>query len=299
MSASAVRTEAPGGAFVSDYTIDATTLEVRKGADLADAYWFWDDTAGYEQRTGSDANLNRFCSADLAAKSAFWDPDTRTGYNGRIFMNGEEAAEGRAFAHLVTGREHGTAWELPALGNFAWENALAAPGAGRATVVVGTDDVNPPRRGLRVHRRQAAGRHADRARRPERGVAVRDQGRGRSQREPNAGHQRREPALLAPRLRGRDGLDRRGPSGGVHRQRGDHLPPARGRRMGSDAPERLLLRHDRSLRHDGRRQLAPVAASVPGRGQPGRGRHDRGRRRGHGPAPDRWTTSRSTGRGTS
>jgi hypothetical protein len=132
-----------GGAFVSDYTIDAATLEVRKGSDLADAYWFWNDTAGYEQRTGSDANLNRFCSADLAAKSAFWDPDTRTGYNGRIFMNGEEAAEGRAFAHLVTGREHGTAWELPALGNFAWENALAAPGAGRATVVVGTDDVNP------------------------------------------------------------------------------------------------------------------------------------------------------------
>ncbi len=26
-----------GGAFVSDYTIDATTLEVRKGSDLADA----------------------------------------------------------------------------------------------------------------------------------------------------------------------------------------------------------------------------------------------------------------------
>ena len=95
-----------------------------KGSDLADAYWFWDDAAGYEQRTGSEANFNRFCSADLAAKSAFWDPDTRTGYNGRIFMNGEEAAEGRAFAHVVTGREHGTGWELPALGNFAWENAV-------------------------------------------------------------------------------------------------------------------------------------------------------------------------------
>jgi hypothetical protein len=133
-----------GGAFVSDYTIDATTLEVREGSDLDTLAWFWNDVQdAYEQRTGSAANFNRFCSADLAAKSAFWDPHTRTGYNGRIFLNGEEAAEGRAFAHLVTGREHGTAWELPALGNFAWENALAAPGAGRTTVVVGTDDVNP------------------------------------------------------------------------------------------------------------------------------------------------------------
>jgi hypothetical protein len=133
-----------GGAIVSDYTVDAATLEVRNGADLDDEAWFWNDVdAAYEQRTGSDANFNRFCSADLAAKSAFWDPQTRTGYNGRLFMDGEEAAEGRAFAHAVTGREHGTAWELPALGRFAWENALAAPGAGHATVVVGTDDVNP------------------------------------------------------------------------------------------------------------------------------------------------------------
>jgi hypothetical protein len=107
-----------GGAFVSDYTIDAATFEVRKGADLADEAWFWNDVDDlYEQRTGSAANFSRFCSADLAAKSAFWDPATRTGYNGRIFMTGEEVAEGRAFAHLVTGREHRTAWELPGLGN--------------------------------------------------------------------------------------------------------------------------------------------------------------------------------------
>lgn len=132
-----------GGAFVSEWSIDATDFEVASGRDLIRTAYFWNGS-GYETRTGAGANLNRFCSADLPAKSAFWDPRSRTGYNGRIFMNGEEAGdEGRAFAHIVTGRDKGTSWELPYLGKFSWENSVASPAGGQTTVVIGLDDSTP------------------------------------------------------------------------------------------------------------------------------------------------------------
>jgi secreted PhoX family phosphatase len=132
-----------GGAFVSEWSIEAGSLEVESGKDLMRTVYFWNGSA-YETRTGAAANLNRFCSADLPTKSAFWDPRSRTGYNGRIFMNGEEAGdEGRAFAHLITGRDKGTSYELPYLGKFSWENSVAAPGSGQTTVVIGLDDSTP------------------------------------------------------------------------------------------------------------------------------------------------------------
>jgi hypothetical protein len=81
--------------------------------------------------------MSRLCSASLAPISAFYDPHSRRGYKGRIFMNGEEkGAEGRAFAHLLDG----TSYELPWLGKFSWENSVPHPYAGRKTVVVGLDD---------------------------------------------------------------------------------------------------------------------------------------------------------------
>ena len=62
------------------------------------------------------------------------------GYNGPLFLDGEEVGnEGRAFAHA----EGGISWELPSLGKYSFENAVANPSTGRATVVVGTDDTSP------------------------------------------------------------------------------------------------------------------------------------------------------------
>jgi secreted PhoX family phosphatase len=58
-------------------------------------------------------------------------------------MDGEEDgsdAKGRGFAHVV---ETGISYDLPSLGRFAYENALAHPNTGDATVVVGTDDSTP------------------------------------------------------------------------------------------------------------------------------------------------------------
>jgi hypothetical protein len=52
-------------------------------------------------------------------------------------MNGEEkGVEGRAFAHGLDG----SSWELPWLGKFSWENALANWGTGDTTIVAGNDD---------------------------------------------------------------------------------------------------------------------------------------------------------------
>lgn len=100
----------------------------------------WDRTIPGYKPAAMGVAFSRFCSADLAPLSAFWDATSSTGYNGRLLLNGEETgAEGRAFAHGMDG----TSWELPRLGKTSWENAVAAPASGLKTVVVGTDDSTP------------------------------------------------------------------------------------------------------------------------------------------------------------
>ena len=76
--------------------------------------------------------------------TAFFNPVSGLGYaGGRIFMNGEEVSEGRAFAHIVSGAENGNSYELPRLGNMAFENAVANPHTGDKTVVALDDDTSP------------------------------------------------------------------------------------------------------------------------------------------------------------
>lgn len=152
-----------GGAFVSEWSIDDDSLAVAAGKDLIRTMYFWSGT-GYETRTGASANLSRFCSGDLPAKSAFWDPRSRSGFNGRIFMNGEESGdEGRAFAHIVTGKDKGTSYELPSLGNFSWENSVASPASGRRTIVIGLDDTSPGQVYVYVGTKQRTGNPIERA----------------------------------------------------------------------------------------------------------------------------------------
>ena len=86
--------------------------------------------------------------------------DSKTGYNGPLFLSGEEVGnEGRAFAHA----EGGISWELPSLGKFSWENAVANPATGRKTVVVGTDDTTPGQVYVYVGEKKATGNPAERA----------------------------------------------------------------------------------------------------------------------------------------
>lgn len=132
-AAGIVRDHGLQGSFVSKWIIDKESLTVLQGADLIQHAWAW-TPAGYVPNTSA---YNRFCSADLPALTAFFNPETGLGYDGRIFMNGEESGtEGRAVGHLMDGNSY----ELPALGKLAWENSVANYGTGDSTVVVGLDD---------------------------------------------------------------------------------------------------------------------------------------------------------------
>ena len=128
------------GAFVSHWTLDIASLKITDGEDLIKQVKLWlpDD----KKHVNSPAySFNRLCSADLPPFSALYDAASGKGFNGRLFMNGEEDREGgRAFAHLVTGGQKGVSYELPYLGKFAWENAVANPSTGIRTVVMGMHD---------------------------------------------------------------------------------------------------------------------------------------------------------------
>jgi hypothetical protein len=124
----AVRAHGQKGAFVSRWVIDLESLKVQSGADLVRA----------TMPIGVVQGFNRLCSADLAPKSAFYNAVSGKGYAGQLFLNGEEdKAGGRAFAHAL----NGISFELADMGRIAWENVLANPASGDATLVIGLDDI--------------------------------------------------------------------------------------------------------------------------------------------------------------
>jgi hypothetical protein len=142
-TAGVVREHGGKGAFVSKWQIRKTDLAVLNGEDLIKTVKLWDAASSSFIDTPAAA-FNRFCSADLPKPTAFYNSKTGLGFSeGRIYMNGEETAGGRALAHIVAGRQHGTSYELPSLGHAAWENLLASPYEQDKTIVIGTDDSTP------------------------------------------------------------------------------------------------------------------------------------------------------------
>lgn len=128
------------GAFVSQWTIDRTTLKVLSGRDHMTSpndLLTWNG-AGYTPGTSA---LERLCSADLANPSAFG-----LGPKNRIFLSGEEtsppftADHGRIFAHIVDGSDKNKSFELPRLGKMSFENGLANPFPDHKTIVMLQDD---------------------------------------------------------------------------------------------------------------------------------------------------------------
>jgi 2',3'-cyclic-nucleotide 2'-phosphodiesterase (5'-nucleotidase family) len=138
-TAGVTRAHGSTGAFVSKWIINKSDLTVISGSDLIQTVYTWNTaTSSYVQGTTA---FGRFCSADLAPVTAFFNSATGLGTTERLFLNGEESgAEGRAFAHIATGSNAGVTYELPYLGKFSWENAVANPTAGNKTIVAGTDD---------------------------------------------------------------------------------------------------------------------------------------------------------------
>jgi hypothetical protein len=135
--AGAVHAHGARGAFVSKWTIRKDDLSVVQGEDLIRQVATWDTATSSYKEPATGVVLRRLCSATLPSPSALYNAETGNGFDGRIFMNGEEVDNaGRAFGHLLDG----TTYELPALGKAGWENQVANAFTGETTVVVGTDD---------------------------------------------------------------------------------------------------------------------------------------------------------------
>jgi hypothetical protein len=143
-----VRARGAKGAFVSKWIIEKKTLRVLEGSDLIKQVVL----------VNGDSAIAPDCARRPAPISAFYNADSGKGYNGRIFMDGEEDgsdAKGRGFAHVV---ETGISYDLPSPVASRMRMRLAHPNTGDATVVVGTDDSTPGQ--VYVY----AGRSAPRAR---------------------------------------------------------------------------------------------------------------------------------------
>jgi len=95
------RAHGGNGAFVSKWVIRKDDLSVVSGQDLIQHVNLW--TAG-AYAPGVNVKFNRFCSADLPAKSALFNAATGKGFDGRLFLNGEESAGGRASLTASTAR---------------------------------------------------------------------------------------------------------------------------------------------------------------------------------------------------
>jgi hypothetical protein len=137
------------GAFVSAWVIDKRTLKVISGSDLMKNVYRQDASGAWAAVPSSGAwgqtrSFSRFCSADLADRSAFYNSATRKGTPHRIYLNGEEGAPAyqRGLAHVATGPDKGDSYVLPWTvdANGAWENLPANPYSGDKTVVIGNSD---------------------------------------------------------------------------------------------------------------------------------------------------------------
>jgi hypothetical protein len=152
------------GAFVSQWTVELGTLKVLRGEDLIRRVMTWNNATGAYQDTTGTTVFDRFCSGDLPKPSAFFDAASGKGTATRLYLNAEEAdVDGRVFAHVVSGPQKGTSYQLPYLGKGKWENALAHPSAGPQTVVVVLNDQSPGQVYVYVGAKQSSGTLVQRA----------------------------------------------------------------------------------------------------------------------------------------
>lgn len=150
-----------GGSYVSRWIVKTTPgadfLRVTNGQDLMTS--IATSTVG----GGSLTNFSRFCSADLALQSAFYNAATGLGTTERIFITGEESgSNGRMVAIGAVERK---GYELPAFNPLlgGWETGCARPYASDTTLVMGTSDGGANRVFMYLGTKLAKGNVAEKA----------------------------------------------------------------------------------------------------------------------------------------
>jgi Bacterial protein of unknown function (DUF839) len=173
----AVRRHGRMGSFVSELTIDSRSHAVEAGNDLIDPdIRYWDyvtqtyggapSTGGVNPRDPSDtflpqtAEFARFCSASITDWNQLFDRATKKGYQGQIYFANEEFGDqGRLFGVTTDGK----AQQLPRLGQFSWENTLAARNRSDTTLVLGNEDTGTAQLRAYVGAKQRTGNPFDKA----------------------------------------------------------------------------------------------------------------------------------------
>lgn len=142
------------GSFISEMHYDLASGTVTKARDfVTDVVWYdyanvkfgstptapADAAALDEYKTPNHTSLiNRFCSATLAAAGTFYDKASGFGYQGEVFLAGEEGSdESRGFAVNAT---DGEMVQIPKFGLSAWENLIPTPNKGKTTGIMGMED---------------------------------------------------------------------------------------------------------------------------------------------------------------
>lgn len=149
------RDHGQAGSFVSRLVINSSSLAVGTLSDQISSVLYFSAGGGTWSGSpsgGFTAALDRLCSGDLPAPTAFYNSANGKGLppTNRFFMSGEETSiaggsptGGRAFAHAVSGAYAGQSVQLPHLGLAAWENLVACPFEQDLTVVIALDDTTP------------------------------------------------------------------------------------------------------------------------------------------------------------
>ena len=87
------RAHGQNGAFVSDWTIHLNTLQAKRGSDLIQSVYTW-DTATSQLPLRSHRAVQSLCSARIFPHMGrLLQSGTGKGFDGRIFMNGEESGD--------------------------------------------------------------------------------------------------------------------------------------------------------------------------------------------------------------
>ena len=158
----AVRAHGSIGSFVDQFIVDKTTLQVTGAHDLGVNVFTWN--VANQQYVAGTTVWQRFCSSDMAAPTAFFDSASGMGTHERLYLTGEETANGRPFGFIATGAHAGDVYELPRLGNTAFENIVANPTEQLKTIAMIDNDTSP--RGqvfMYVGTKQTSGTEVDKA----------------------------------------------------------------------------------------------------------------------------------------